>query len=228
MKTAAVITGGSSGLGKSLLEKIEKDFDFVLNIDLKKGVDTTKEINLSELIPKDHKIELLINNASKEHINWLEDTMIEEALSVIKTNVFGYFNVSKECVKHSLGEGGTIINVCSISSRVPQRASCLYNSTKAAQVMMTKQLARELWRHKITVFGFNLGLIKDTPMTKRVEEKVLKVRNWKKDYADKYQYNYIPVERPTDTKEVSEFIYKTYQNRTSYLTGSVIDFSGGY
>jgi len=228
VKDCIVITGGASGLGKTLTEKFRNKKNKVFVVDLKIDSDVRDANIIKKIVPKDYKIKLLINNAAVEHINWIEDTSIEEQENVISTNVIGYFRMVQGVLKHSMNiHGGTIINICSIAGKIPMRASCLYNVSKAAQIMMTKQMARELAIKNITVFGFNLGRMPETEMSLRIDKKILKVRKWDEKYTKKYELFNIPANRLTNTQEAADFIINIYEKATSYLTGSIIDFAGG-
>ena len=225
-----IITGGDSGLGEELCKQFEETGETIFSVDKKSSNCTQNSTQLIKTIAKKYDIRLLINNASVEQLDWIENITNKKATDCVTTNILGYFYMARDCVKYSMAKSkhGMIINVSSIAGKVPMRASCLYNVTKAAQIMMTKQMGRELSRHDILTVGVNVGKIKDTDMTKRVEKKILKVRGWTKEYADKYQYAYIPAGRPTTKKDVAKFIFNLYKNKDYYLLGSVIDFAGGH
>lgn len=245
-KKIIIVTGHSTGLGKYIYDRfrIEEENRFtnikVCGFDLKEGIDVSSkklEQKIKALSKQENSnIKVLVNNAAVEHIQWIENTSYEEAVKIINYNLLGYFWTARNVIKYGMGEGGIILNIVSIAGKSPMRASCLYNVTKAAQIMMTKQMARELADKKLSVIGFAFGKIQGTEMTRRIEAKILRVRNWTKTEADKYQYSLIPAARALSIEEAGDFVFCIYNyvskwiiqtGGLSYLTGSVIDCAGG-
>lgn len=211
MKTA-VITGASSGLGKAIYEALGSNrWDARFNWSPDTGVDVAslQSVEHASAVLETvgvGKVDVLINCAGINWINYLEHVKEEDFQKVMAVNAQGIFNTAK-ALRDKLAWGGTILNIVSNASHVPMTASLAYNASKAAALMMTKQLARELMpRYGITVFSVSPNKLAGTGMSKDIEEQVCKVRGWTKEQARDYQLKSLITGEETSVEDCAEFI----------------------
>lgn len=248
-KKVCVVTGGSKGLGYEICrEMVEKGFR-VINVDkeLPDNTETTlpKILNFQADISSEEsinefkerlgdfgvdRIDILINNASKNDVCWFEELTLERFMSVIDVNIKGYFLVT-----HTLlplikkGEGqGTIVNVASHSAWKPMTAETAYNMSKSAQLMMSKQLAREFSKlgYKTTVFCVSPNKLAGTPMSDKMDWEASVVRGWDYHQNRKIQVEKLLAKEETDPKRLAEYMAFLLEKkeRHKYLTGCNMEY----
>lgn len=155
-----LITGASSGIGKSiaeyLLEKNYKVFGTSRNPSQNHSnsfplvaLDVTKKETISpaveEVLQKAGKIDVLINNAGVGITGPIEETPDEEIRKAFDTNYFGPLNVIKE-VLPAMREngGGMIVNITSIAGYMGLPYRGIYSATKGALELTTEAFRMEL------------------------------------------------------------------------------------
>jgi 3-oxoacyl-[acyl-carrier protein] reductase len=104
------------------------------------------------------RLDILVNNSGVYAFGALEDITGEEFHRMFGTNVLGLLLTTQAAVKH-LGEGGSIINIGSVVSRITPPGSAVYTGTKGAVDAITGVLARELGPKKIRVNAINPGMV---------------------------------------------------------------------
>ena len=158
-------------------------------------------------------IEVLVNNAGIRKDNlmfWMTD---EEWNSVVGTSLNGAFFVTRALIQPMMSKKfGRIINIVSLSGLQGLPGQANYSAAKAGIIGMTKALAREVARKKITVNAVAPGFI-STDMTRDLNEDELKKT--------------IPAGRFGTPEEVAELVGFLASNAASYITGEVISVSGG-
>jgi len=103
-------------------------------------------------------LDVLVNNAGVYEMKPLEEITEEHYHQIFDINVLGLLLVSKEAAKH-LPQGGSIVNVSSVVSRITPPGSAVYTGTKGAVDAITGVLARELGPKGIRVNSVNPGMI---------------------------------------------------------------------
>lgn len=245
MKTKLiVITGASSGLGKLIAAHIhQRAMGYrpeIINWDLQTGVDITDEASVHEAALRlGDKVDVLINNAGANYINWLGDTPVEEWDRLLGVNAKGIFLCSKHLAPKlgtdfitSKGEldtwrGGTILNIVSNAARVPMTHSIAYNASKGAAAIMTRQLARELIKtHGITVFSVSPNKLAGTAMSDYIGGRVCELREWTPEQAAEYQRQALPALQETDPEACAEFVafLLSEKRRHIYLNGCDLQY----
>lgn len=107
-------------------------------------------------------IDILVNNSATNVQNGASLEATDEQLDkMVEVNVKAAFRLVNLVAPGMIarGQGGSIINLVSVSGLKPQPGSILYSMTKAALIMLTKAWARELGSHRIRVNAIAPGLI---------------------------------------------------------------------
>jgi len=190
----ALVTGSSSGLGRSLAEglakagatviingskpeKAEKIFQEFKDKGYKVAlavfdVTSSKQIEKAaeEIHAKYGKLDILVNNAGVQYRKPLEDFPEEEWDRIININLKSIFLVSKAFVKQMIDQKcGKIINIGSMQSRMGRATVSPYAASKGGVKMLTRSMAAEWAKHNIQVNGIGPGYFK-TELTKSLYE----------------------------------------------------------
>lgn len=185
MSTVAVITGGSSGIGKctalSLLNKgctvyeLSRRESKIPGINhISADITDEKAVNdaINTVISREGKIDILINNAGFGISGAIEFTTTENAKRLFDVNFFGMVNLNRAAIPHMRkAGGGRILNLSSVAALAPIPFQCYYSATKAAVNTYTMALKNEVKPFGISVCAVMPGDIK-TGFTK-AREKVI-------------------------------------------------------
>ena len=155
-----LITGGSSGIGKSVGNYLKskgykvygttrnlanypdfKDFD-LLELDVR-DIDSIQKA-ISELLEKEGRLDVLINNAGVGITGPIEETPHEEILKTFETNFHGPLHMIKAVLPQMRKQGnGRIINITSIAGYMGLPYRAIYSATKGALELTTEALRME-------------------------------------------------------------------------------------
>jgi 3-oxoacyl-[acyl-carrier protein] reductase len=162
-------------------------------------------------------VDYLVNNAGITRDQLIVRMKEEDWDSVIDTNLKGAWNFSKAVLRPMLRNenGGSILNISSISGVVGMLGQSNYSASKAGMIGLTKSLAKEVASKKITVNALALGLI-ETDMASEMNA----------DYREKF-LSMIPLGRLGNVQEVAEIACFILSPSAAYITGQVIQADGG-
>ena len=217
-----LITGSGKGLGKAMKDELEKQGHNILGYDINDGNDVTKA-KISGSI----NIDVLINNAGVNLIDWLENFTEDMWEKVMDVNAKVIYIMSRACLPSLIKNRGTILNIVSNAAHMPMTCSLAYNASKGAAHIMTLQMARELTKkHGITVFGIAPNKLSGTGMSDSIDEQVVKTRGWTKEYAQEYQLNGVLAGEETPPERLAEFVAFLLQSKEhhKYLTGCILPY----
>ena len=236
-----IITGGSRGIGKGIVEKFaeqganiaftcikmsDESFELVKNIE-QFGVkikayesdasDFDSAINLAEAVLNDFgSIDVLVNNAGITKDNLLMRMSESDFNDVMKINMNSVFNNTKAVLRQMLKQKrGSIINLSSVVGVKGNAGQSNYSSSKSAINGFTKSIALELGSRNIRCNAIAPGFI-ETEMTKSLKDDV--VEQWRQN---------IPLKRGGSALDVANTALFLASDMSSYITGQVINVCGG-
>lgn len=179
----AVVTGASKGIGASIAKSLAAEgasvvvnyakdkaaADRVVESITKAGgkaiaaggsvsESAAAESIVNEAVTNFGKLDILVNNAGIFEFAPVESITPEHFNRQFNTNVLGLLLVTQAAAKH-MTEGGSIINIGSVVSRITPPNSAVYTGTKAAVNGITGVLSRELGPRKIRVNSINPGIV---------------------------------------------------------------------
>lgn len=238
----AIITGGDSGIGRSVAVSFaEAGANSVLvylneHSDAKetkklveeKGKtcvlisgDIGKEIFCKKIVKKTiekfGKVDILVNNAAEQHPQTsIEDITEKQLEKTFRTNIFSQFFLVKACLKYLIKTRGSIINTSSVTAYRGSKTLLDYSATKGAIVAFTRSLSTALADKGIRVNGVAPGPIWTPLIASTFSSK--KIETFGSD---------TPMKRAGEPEEVSPCYVFLASDDASYITGQFIHPNGG-
>ncbi len=184
-----LVTGSSSGLGKALFDALSLSTlgHNVIGYDADQGQDVTRPVD-NDVMHNLDSLDVLINCAGINSNQWFEEVNQQEFDRVMHVNAYSIVQMTQAFMTQLKASRGTVINIVSNAANMPMTSSLAYNASKAAALMITRQMAHELTpMFGITVFSVSPNKLSGTKMSREIEANVCKVRGWTPEYAAEYQ-----------------------------------------
>ena len=239
----ALITGGDSGIGRSVATLFARESAKVVitylpeeNADAAETVRAIEEAGSEGLsidgdvcdgewcrttvertVKEFGKLDILVNNAAyQQHRESIYDVSFEQWDKTFQTNIYGYFHMVKAALPH-LKDGSVIINTGSITGLEGSPELLDYSSTKGAIHAFTKSLARSLVKKGIRVNCVAPGPVW-TPLNPAERTK---------EDTEKFGAG-SPMKRPAQPEEIAPaYVFFASNADSSYITGEVLTLLGG-
>jgi 3-oxoacyl-[acyl-carrier protein] reductase len=164
------------------------------------------------------RLDVLVNNAGIYQFAPLDQITEEQFHRQFNTNVLGLLLATQEASKYFPPEGGSVINISSVVSRITPPASAVYSATKGAVDAVTRVLAKELGPKKIRVNSVNPGVIE----TEGTHTAGFIGSDFEKDYVAR-----APLGRIGQTSDITPIAVFLASPDSGWLTGEIMIASGG-
>ncbi|SFR57288.1 SDR family NAD(P)-dependent oxidoreductase [Anaeromicropila populeti] len=236
----AIVTGGSRGIGKAIVEKLIAEqyfveFTYVSSKDEAANLEMTypgkckaalvdgKDSDQVDLFVKsvvekhNGRIDLLVNNSGITQDVLIKDSTYNDYRNTFDNNVGATFNFSKTVLPVMMkNRYGNIINISSLATNNIRYGNAFYGTSKAAIERFSKSLALEAIRFNVAVNVIAPGFV-ETDLIKRMTED-MKTR--------KELISQIPRRKFTQPEEVADLV-KFLADRKPLLIGAIIPLGGG-
>ncbi len=237
---AVIVTGGAQGIGAELVRTFTQQGAAVVIADvneegslalagelsaggarvLAQRCDITSETDVDQLVERCvgelGSLDVMVNNAGITRDATMRKMTLEEFRLVIDVHVQGAWLGTRAAASVMREQGsGSIVNMSSISGKVGNIGQTNYSAAKAGIVGLTKASAKELAHRSVRVNAIQPGLIR-TPMTEAMRPDV-----WESKLAE------IPMGRAGEVADVANVALFLASDLSAYMTGTVIEVTGG-
>ena len=238
MKKTCIVTGGSAGIGLSIVELfIRKNYQ-VFNLDLQPSdtgtfikcdvTDTLQVKNIVDSIVKENNIDVLVSNAGIHFSGNIENTSESDFDKVFNINVKGAYAAIRAVLPNmKANNNGAIILMASDQALIAKQNSFAYNMSKAALASMAKTTALDYASFNIRANAVCPGTI-ETPLYHQAINSYCQRSGADKAQVHAEEAALQPLGRLGQPEEVAELVYFLASDKAKFITGSLQVIDGGY
>lgn len=242
MNKLALVTGGIGDIGTSIVKELHNSIQKIIALDFAdektgqawqqhmhdegytrvefKHMDVSQYDNcvtvVDDILKQYGHVDVLVNNAGITRDAVFSKMTKEQWDEVLRVNLDGMFNVTKQVVDSmKLQSYGRIINISSVNAQKGQFSQANYAAAKAGVYGFTKSIAQELMSKNITVNSISPGYV-DTRLMQGIRPDILE-----------QIVAQIPAKRLAKPEEVSYAVAFLVSERACYITGANLSINGG-
>lgn len=225
-----LVTGSTKGIGKVIAEELSNlgnifitgRNEHALKTMSASGYcvcDLATDVQVLCEFVKEHKIDVLVNNAGEYIYGAISDMSAEQIEHITATNLIAPIKLISAAAPYmKTKKFGRIINIGSISGVMGEAHASLYSSTKSGLIGLTKALALELAEYNITVNTINPGWVDTDLGTNSIDES---------EFSKEEILEIIPQRRFVEPCEVANLVKYLISEQAKGLTGQSINLCAG-
>ena len=236
-----LITGGTRGIGKQIADDFHDlgatviitgtNADQIVELNIKSEQQSDRKIfykvdfsskedtlRFIEIISKLPKIDVLVNNAGINKLNFIDDVLTDDWDNMISVNLSGPFHLIRiVSAKMKTAKYGRIINIASIFSKISKERRSVYSATKFGIHGLTVGVSNDLSRFNILVNTVSPGFIMTDLTKKNLSSNEIEMLTQQ-----------IPAKRMGETKDIANTVIFLASHFNTYITGQNIIVDGGF
>lgn len=224
-KKVAVVTGGSSGMGLAIAQRLRAQGIEVCIFDVQAPpddfryfpVDIRHDMEIKGAMEQIPQIDILVNNAGIYFEKYLEDTTNEELDRMVDINIKGTYLVTRNAIEKIKQAKGSIVIIASCLGMVPELTSPLYCTTKAGLIMLTKCLAQQY---------ADCGVRANCVLPGPINTPLLQKSFLDAEAAERCAAR-IPLKRIGEPEEIASMVAFLVSDEARYITGGAFPVDGG-
>eukprot|EP01124_Arcella_intermedia_P022099 TRINITY_DN3213_c0_g1_i1.p1 TRINITY_DN3213_c0_g1~~TRINITY_DN3213_c0_g1_i1.p1 ORF type:complete len:259 (+),score=68.45 TRINITY_DN3213_c0_g1_i1:3-779(+) len=212
--------------GQKTVDSIQQELKQDVSFFTKLNVSVEEDIKnwVAGVVQRRGRIDVLVNNAAIWVWGDIAKVSDEDWNRILGINVKGYAFCIKHVVPHMIKQnGGSIVNMASISGFIAQADMVAYSATKGAILQMTRNVALDYGAHSIRCNSICPGFI-DTPISRTHCQKLN--MEWETFVKEGLKSSFLP--RPGSTHDVAMGVVFLASNESTYITGATLPIDGGY
>jgi meso-butanediol dehydrogenase/(S,S)-butanediol dehydrogenase/diacetyl reductase len=233
----AIVTGGSTGIGKATAAKYrEYGAEVVIaNRSADAGQETAEELGctftqcdvaeydqvealVEATVEKYGQLDVMVNNAGIGRVGTVEEMALDDWHDVMRINLNGVMHGTRAALPHLKESEGSIINIASIYGLVAAPEATAYAAAKGGIINFTRSVAIDYAKENVRVNSICPGFV-ETPMTEP-------------SFEDEAFYEYVhgqtPIGRVAQPEEIAGLAMFLASEEASYITGTNIPVDGGW
>lgn len=233
----AIVTGGSSGIGKAITAAyIEEGAAVVIaSLSEAKGRAVADDLGCTHVqadvreynqietlvettVDEYGQLDVMVNNAGIASDTTVKEMELDEWRNVVQTDLDGVMHGTKAALPSLEESNGCIINTASIYGLVGGRGAAAYSAAKGGVVNFTQQVAVDYADKGVRVNSICPGFV-ETPMTEDLLER---------DTFYSYVRDETPMDRPAQPEEIAPLAVFLASDGASYMTGANVPIDGGW
>jgi len=238
MKKTCIVTGGSSGIGLSVVKLFLANHYQVFNLDIQPSdfgefcpcdiTDLDQVANIINDINQHNNIDTLVSNAGIHFSATIENTSEAELDKIFSINVKGAYAAMKAVLPSmKANQSGAIILISSDQALVGKPNSFAYNLTKTALASMAKTTALDYADFNIRTNAVCPGTI-ETPLYHKAIDHYCSQSGANKEEVHLEETKLQPLGRLGQPDEVAELVLFLASDKAKFITGSLQVIDGGY
>ena len=238
---SAIVTGGSSGIGKAIAETFASQGANVYVLDLKPSAtettvagggkisafacDVSNQAQVKKVFAEIGKVGILVNSAGIAHIGRVDNTSEEDFDRVFQVNVKGTYNCLHAVIPmFQEQQKGVILNIASIASYVGLNDRFAYSMSKGAVFAMTLSVAKDYLHQNIRCNSISPARV-HTPFVDGFIAKNFPGRE--DEMFDKLSKSQ-PIGRMGSVEEIAALALYLCSDEASFITGNDYPIDGGF
>ncbi|MDA7882065.1 SDR family oxidoreductase [Akkermansiaceae bacterium] len=241
----AIVTGGGSGIGRAIAERIAQGGNHLVILDLQEdagaetvglikeaggsaeclGCDVSDTESVRAVFEKISSVDILVNCAGIASIGNVVNTTTQELDKIYGVNVKGVYHCLHFAVPKMLASGGgVVLNMASIASKVGIQDRFAYSMSKGAVLSMTLSVAKDFIKQGIRSNCICPARV-HTPFVDGYLEKNYPEEERGEMFEKLSEYQ--PIGRMGKPAEIAELAAFLCSEKSSFITGSAYDIDGG-
>ena len=224
-KKTAIVTGGSSGMGLAISQKLKQVGIDVIIFDVQSppndftffNVDIRNDEQIKAALLQIDNVDILVNNAGVYFEKYLEDTTNDEIDKMVDINIKGTYLITRNVFPKIKAAKGSIVIIASCLGLIPELTSPLYCTTKAGLIMFTKCLAQQY-----ADCGIRVNCVLPGPINTPLLQKSFQTKE-----SEEICANRIPLKRIGQPEDIANMVAFLISEEANFITGGAFPVDGG-